>query len=112
MTDKPKIHDTLAALDKETQGPEPYRLGLSGGQTVTFPDPGDMGVEEFEEFMADIADKPNSVILKRWLSAEDHEKLMAEKLSIRQTVALSKRVIKHYEYIFGPQGEGTASTAS
>lgn len=111
MTDRPTIHDTLAGLDNEAH-PEPYRLGLAGGKTITFPDPGDMEMEEFERFMADIEGKPNSVIFKRWLSNDDYDKLKAEKLNIRQTVALAKKVTKHYEYIFGAQGEGVASTTS
>ncbi|UNX54079.1 hypothetical protein MF406_14175 [Georgenia sp. TF02-10] len=111
MTDKPTIHATAASLETEAH-PEPYRLGLSGGKVITFPDPGDMEMEEFEDFMADIEGQPNSVIFKRWLSDEDHKKLKAERLNIRQTIALAQKVTKHYEYIFGGRPEGNASTAS
>lgn len=111
MSDKPKIHASLASLEVEA-APEPFKFGLSGGKVITFPDPGDMDWLEAEAFMQDIAGQPNSIVFEKWLSAEDFKKLKAEKLSLRQVTAISTAVGQHYQGIFGGPGEGDASTAS
>lgn len=110
-SDKPTIHASLASLDVEA-APEPFRFGLSGGKTITFPDPGSFDWLEAEEFMQHVQNAPNSEVLRRWLSEDDYAKLKAEKLTLRQINGITKAVGEHYRSIFGGPGEDTASTAS
>lgn len=109
MSDKPTIHASLSSLDLE-DAPEPFRFGLSGGKTVTFPDPGEMDWLEAEDFMADVQGQSNSKVFQRWLSAEDFKKIKAEKLTLRQAAAIARQVGEHYRGIFGDSGEGAGST--
>ena len=107
MSDKPIVHDSLADLGKEMHV-EPYTLGTPKG-LITFPNPADMDWLEAEKFLTSIGRDPNSVALKKWLSEADYTKFAANKLTLGQVTDLASRVTKHYEAIFGPQGEADAS---
>ena len=108
MTDKPKIHATLD--DLETEGkPEPYVFMTKENKRVTFPDLFEMEWEEAEKFLFDMENKPNSEVLKEWLSAKDLAALKESKLSLRQMNILLHKVMAHYQGIVGGQGEGDAS---
>lgn len=107
MSDKPVVHDSLADLGKEMQI-EPYALGTAKG-VITFPNPADMDWLEAEAFLGDILQAKNSVALKKWLSEADYTKLAESKPTLGQITVMARRVTKHYEGIFGAQGEAGAS---
>lgn len=106
-SDRIKVTRTLAQLDVSA-APEPYRLGLPGNKVVTFPDPGEMAWDEAEAFVTDMTSPTTSVtdVLRRWLSEDDFEALKESKMTLRQMIALTEDVVRHYGDIFGGPGEG------
>ena len=85
MADKPKIHTTLAKLTEDTKGkPDTYKLGLSGGKVVTFPDPyDDMDSEASERLLNELNRRDRVNVwpsLKLWLSEDDVKKLQDERI--------------------------------
>ena len=108
MTDKPKVHASLTDLESEGK-PEPFVYLTSKNKRVTFHDLFEMDWEEAEKFLFDMENKPNSEVLKEWLSAKDLAALKESKLSLRQMNILLHKVMAHYQGIVGDQGEGRAS---
>lgn len=109
MSDSPLQNATLARLGK-TEDPGPYEyVSRTGKDKVVFPDPGKMDWLEAEELLADFARKPDSKILKKWVSAEDFEILLAEKWTLREKNAVLRDIFEHYQDIFGTPGEDDAS---
>ena len=108
MTDKPKVHASLTDLESEGK-PEPFVYLTSKNKRVTFPDLFEMDWEEAEKFLFDMENKPNSEVLKEWLSAKDLAALKESKLSLRQMNILLHKVMAHYQGIVGGQGEWRAS---
>lgn len=103
---KPVVHSSYKALLAETDQPEPYVYTNSESQRVTFPDPGELGFEEAEQFLIDITKMTRSKeILTKWLGEEEYDKLRKDKLTLRQLNALMKLVQGHYRDIFGDEGE-------
>lgn len=112
MTDKPQITATLADLDNSAKAGS-YRQALNGGKIITFPDPGELGWEEAEEFLNDIQNaKSTRKLVERWLSKADMDKLIAAKLTMYQMNELGRRVGEHYKALLGDQGNATGSTES
>jgi len=110
MSDTPKVHATLAALTTD-DAPEQFVLAVTGSKRITFPDPGEMGWDEAETFLRDLASNKVSSkeALSRWLSPTDFKALTAEKLTYRQLRTLVTQVQRHYSDLFGTPGESTAS---
>lgn len=108
MADKIQVHDSLAGLELEGK-PEPYRLGVKGGY-ITFPDPADMDFETGEKFLQDLmnADSIES-IFEPWLSESDWKKFRDSRPTLGQIKVLNGRLMEHYRYILGDQGEDSAS---
>lgn len=111
MTDAPKINATMADLDAAAHA-GPFRQALTGGKRITFPDPGEMEWTKAEEFLNDLIAASTQEMVKKWLSEEDFKKLMDAKLNLYQINELGRRIMAHYEAIFGPQEKGTGSTGS
>lgn len=112
MADKPNVTTTLASLRKEITKPEVFKLGLSGGKVITFPDLYDMESQEAEEVFGSLnQNMTNWAAIRQWLSTEDADKLAAEKLSIRELGVVMSAAVSHYEGKYGEQGEGSASAS-
>lgn len=105
MSDKIQVNDSLSSLDLEA-AVEPYVFALPGNKLITFPDPLDMPFEEAEEMMNGLTSGQATLTaaFSQWLTEEDFETLMAAKLTMRQVVALSRKLVKHYSAIFGTPG--------
>lgn len=99
--DKPSVHAVLKNLAIEGSPDEPFRVALSDGSRIEFPDPGEMGFEEAEEFLLDFRSARNSHILRKWLGEEQYERLKADKPTLKQIKAMNTGVLAHYSYIFG-----------
>ncbi|MFF5793678.1 hypothetical protein ACFY5D_16655 [Paeniglutamicibacter sp. NPDC012692] len=97
-----KVNANLSALDVESDV-QPYRMALSKNKIITFPNPADMPWDEAEEFMAQITSPDVSIsdVFKGWLSEEDYQKLIDEKLTMAQVTKLAQNVSAHFESVFG-----------
>lgn len=112
MADKPTVTTTLASLRKEIAKPEVFKLGLSGGKIITFPDLYDMESQEAEEVFGHLNENmTNWAAIRQWLSDADADKLAAEKLSVRELATVMKAAVAHYEGNYGDSGEGSASAS-
>lgn len=111
MTDKVTINSSWADLDKAAKEiqPGPFVQGLPGNKRITFPDPMSMDWIEVEDFLKAVIDSPNSESFKRFLSAEDYQKLTDASPSLAHILEMSKRVWKHYNSIKDALGELAAS---
>lgn len=105
--DKPTVHATLNDLD-QGEKPTPF-VFLVQHKRVTFPDVFAMQWTKGEEFLEDVQGKPNSYVLKKWLSAEDYKIVCDSPLSSRGLSELMAKVQDHYEMSMGNAGEGNAS---
>lgn len=111
MADAIKINSVMSDLDVTVAGK--YIHILPGNKRITFPDPGEMQWIEAEEFMQDFeASRSNREAMEKWLSADDFKKLAESKLTMYQLNQLSVLVRKHYEAVFGDEGNATGSTES
>jgi len=112
MSDAPKINSTMADLDSAAKAGS-FRQALKGGKIITFPDIGEMGWIEAEEFAQDLMGAQSSAtVMKKWLSEADYKKLLDAKLNLYQMNELGRRVMTHYESILGNQGNAPGSTES
>ena len=116
MADKPTINLTLAKLKEETKSAaEPFKLGLSGGKVVTFPDFYNSNDAEWSETVINELNNRNRVAvwpaLGKWLSESDVEKLKAEKLTLMQLMKIIAAASEHYEKFYGTPGESDASAS-
>ena len=114
MADKPTVHLTLAKLKDDTKTPpEPFKLGLSGGKIVTFPDFYGSGDAEWSEKLLNELGRRDRVAvwpaLKIWLSKDDVVKLQAEKFTFNQLLKIASAASAHYENHYGDLGEGSGS---
>ena len=108
-SDNPLENATLAQLAQvEKGGPYVYTT-RSGKDEVTFPDLAELDWLEGEKFMNDMTRLPESQWIKKWLSAEDWKKFEAEKFKMRELVALVRDIMRHYQQVFGTEGEGATS---
>ena len=113
-TDKPTVHLSLAKLKEDTKSaPDPFKLGLSGGKIVTFPDfYGDGDAEWSEKLLGELNRRDRIAVwpaLNIWLSEADAEKLKAEKFSLSQLMKIIAAASSHYENHYGDLGESSAS---
>jgi len=113
--DKPKNVISVADLDDVSENPDPIKIALKGGKTITFPDVYDMPLEEAESFFREVGKGLNSGILtpalKRWLSVDDYTALVDAFPTYRRLNPVIRRVMDKYERQWGTEGEGPASTA-
>lgn len=111
MSDNPLENATLNQLGS-VEDPAPYvYVTKTGREKVTFPDPGKMEWTEAEAFLMRLATRPDTQVVAEWLSDGDHETFLKEKLTLRQYRLVINDVQRHYEDIFGTQGEEPASDA-
>lgn len=110
-TDTPKVHATLAKITAEVHDVEEFMLGLPNGKRVTFPDIYAQESEAAENLVRDLATgvTSNWEVLDRWLSKEDAAALRAEKLSLRELIAVLEAAQHYYETSYGTPGEEDAS---
>lgn len=109
MSDNPLENATLAKIKTiEDGGPYIYTC-RDGKHTVTFPDFGDMDWMDAEKFMDDMLKLPESKWIPRYISEEDWGRLQAEKLKASQFYSVIRDVMKHYQGIFGDEGEEQTS---
>lgn len=112
MADKPNITTTLASLRKEIVKPEVFKLGLSGGKVITFPDLYDMESVEAERVFGSLNNNmTNWAAIRSWLSEADADKLQAEKLTVRELATVMQAAVTHYEDRYGKSGEDSASAS-
>lgn len=106
MSDKPSAPNlTFATLDKQ-ESPTPFVYATKTGARVTFPDIFGLEFEEAEQFLSDIQrTTDNSVVLRKWLSPADYEKLRKDRLTLRQLVTLVESAQAHYEASVGSREE-------
>lgn len=103
MSDTPQ--STLSRLKKvETKGPYPY-VCRNGKDKILFPDPAEMDWLEAEEFIRDFRTKDESVWMKKWLSEEDFDLMLGEKLKGKELAAILMEMVEHYQGQMGDQGE-------
>lgn len=108
-TDKPTIHATLKDLDQEVR-PAPFTYMTKANKRVVFPDPGEMGWEEADQFTRDLnGAMPARTFLIKYLGEKGFEALEAEKFTGYQMTNFMTRVIKHYKEFLGAPGEDNAS---
>ena len=114
MADKPTINLTITKLKEETkETAELFKLGLSGGKVVTFPDFYNSNDSEWSEDVINTLNNRSRVAvwpaLDKWLSKSDAEKLRAEKLTLMQLIKIIAAASEHYEKFYGTPGESGAS---
>lgn len=99
---------SLKSIIAEVQDVEPFVLTLSNSKRVTFPDIFGMESGEAERLFKEMEAGQAGIWqqLENWLSAEDAAKLRAEKLTLRQLMAVVERVRAYYEGHYGDMGEG------
>lgn len=110
-TDKPKINFSFSELDNEVENPDPFVYTTKASKRVTFPDLYGMDADEGEKFLWELRTKPDGVVIKKWLSADDQANLAEDKLSLRQRTTLLQHVMAYYEGTMGTPGEGPASAS-
>ncbi|WP_172121315.1 hypothetical protein [Actinomyces faecalis] len=113
MTTSPTTPDlTLAALNDldGAAAPGPFTFGI-GSKVVTFPDPMDLPAEETERFLTDMQSLSWPMeVFRRWLSDEDYQLLVDQRLTGRQAVLLLRQANRHYEAGMGSLGKGEPSS--
>lgn len=103
MSDTPQ--STLSRLKKaETKGPYVY-VCRNGKDKVTFPDVGELDWLEAEEFIRDFRTKDESVWMKKWLTDDEFDLMLGEKLKGRELGVILGDLIEHYQGQMGDQGE-------
>lgn len=112
--DTQKVHFTLAKLKEDRKAPpEEFRVGLSGGKIITFPDyyGGDKTAEWTERLLEQLNRREPTAwkALDLWLSKADAEKLRAEKLNFEDLTKLVSAAGAHYENHYGALGEDGGS---
>jgi hypothetical protein len=105
------INSSWADIDREADelAPGPFVQALPGGESITFPDPLEMDWQEIDEFISDVLNSPTSEQFKKWLSAEDYDKLDSAGLQVKHILVISKKVAAHYGQIADLLGEANAS---
>lgn len=108
-TDKPTIHASLKDLDQEVR-PAPFTYMTKANKRVVFPDPGEMGWEESDQFSRDLnSSMPAREFLIKYLGEKDFTALEAEKFNGYQMTNFMTLVLKHYKAFLGTPGEEGAS---
>jgi hypothetical protein len=111
LTDNPLENATLAKIARiEFGGPYVYTC-RNGKHQVAFPDLDELGWEDGEAFLADVAEQRESVWLPKWLSAEDFARIRAEKWSFSELASVVRDLLEHYGKVAGTPGEDDASRA-
>lgn len=105
--DRPAKSDlSYSALTAETDAPEAFVYTTKASRRVVFPDPGELPFQEAEQWLVDVQKMARSTeVFEKWLEPEDFAAFLEDKLTLREVMALSTRVQRHYGDIFGDQGE-------
>ncbi|WP_054953093.1 hypothetical protein [Flaviflexus massiliensis] len=116
MSDQVKITETLAKLDKEITGGEPYVLGVPGNKRLTFEDftswSGERAqvAEDLINIATGVTDAPMDEFARKWLTAKDFETWKGLGLSFRQKATILKQASEHVLKDMSP-GESAASSS-
>src|SRR5690554_1775774 len=100
----------ILALDENK---DPIQVPVGDSKLVTFPDIFDMPIEEAEGMLVELNNSLSQATLtptlKKWLSEEDYNSLIARYPSYRKLLALINRVLQRYESVWGSPGEEPTS---